>query len=100
MSSTSDKTSYPGTPAWSPDNAVYQATLVQSDGRNLLEWIDPQNGASRQESASLLAARVLHHLGLRSGPVRRAGVNGMHYWTTDGTASLRDITATLPSASH
>ncbi len=46
-----------------------------------------------QDSPSLLAARLLHRLGQRSGEVSSAGVNGMHYWTVDGGISLRDLGA-------
>jgi alkylated DNA nucleotide flippase Atl1 len=40
-----------------------------------------------------LAARILHHLGLKSGKVSSEGVNGMVYWTVNGEISLRDLGA-------
>jgi len=39
----------------------------------------------------VLAARLLHRLGERTGELSSAGVNGMNYWTVDGDVSLRDV---------
>jgi alkylated DNA nucleotide flippase Atl1 len=82
-----------GAPPWSTGESLYQATLVDGEGIRALEWVDPETGEPLQDSASLLAARILHRLGQRSGKLSSAGVNGMHYWTADGEISLRDLAA-------
>jgi len=78
-------------PPWSETQPLYTATLVGGDGVSTLDWDDPDTGQSLRESPSLLAARLLHRLGLRSGEISSAGINGMHYWTIDGQTSLRDL---------
>jgi hypothetical protein len=80
-----------GRTAWTLDESLYQATIINAEGIRSLEWTDPLTGATRQESPSLLAARLLHHLGERSGELTSAGINGMLYWTVDGEVSLRDL---------
>jgi alkylated DNA nucleotide flippase Atl1 len=76
---------------WSLDEPLYQATIINAEGIRSLKWIDPLSGEIRQESPSLLAARLLHHLGERSGELTSNGINGMLYWTVDGEVSLRDL---------
>jgi len=80
-------------PSWSLKEPLYQSTLVASEGNRNLEWTDPETGETLQDSPSLLAARLLHRLGLRTGELSSAGINGMHYWTIDGEISLRDLAA-------
>ena len=70
-----------------------QATLVSGEGNRTLEWTNPATGTKAQDSPSLLAARLLHLVGERTGEVSSAGINGMHYWTIDGEISLRDLGA-------
>jgi alkylated DNA nucleotide flippase Atl1 len=41
----------------------------------------------------LLAAIILHKLGLRRGDITSEGINGMNYWTIEGETSLRDLAA-------
>ncbi len=76
---------------WSLQEPLYQATLVSGEGNRTLEWTDPESGETSRDSPSLLAARLLHRLGHRSGELSSAGINGMHYWTVDGETSLRDL---------
>jgi methylated-DNA-protein-cysteine methyltransferase related protein len=64
---------------------------VSDEGIRSLEWTDPTTGETLQESPTLLAARLLHHLGARSGELTSAGVNGMICWTVDGQVTLRDL---------
>jgi alkylated DNA nucleotide flippase Atl1 len=73
------------------EESLYQATIVSAEGIRSLEWTDPASGETLQESPSLLAARLLHHLGMRSGELTSAGINGMIYWTVDGEVTLRDL---------
>jgi alkylated DNA nucleotide flippase Atl1 len=80
-----------GATPWTLDESVYQATIVSAEGIRSLQWTDPRTGETLQESPSLLAARLLHHLGERSGELTSAGINGMIYWTVDGEVSLRDL---------
>jgi alkylated DNA nucleotide flippase Atl1 len=80
-----------GAVPWSLEAPLYQATIINTEGIRSLEWTDPTSGETRQESPSLLAARLLHHLGERSGELTSAGINGMLYWTVDGEVSLRDL---------
>lgn len=82
-----------GAVPWSPKEPLYRAKLVSGEGNRTLEWTDPESGETSQDSPSLLAARLLHRLGQRSGELSSAGVNGMHYWTVDGEISLRDLGA-------
>ena len=72
---------------------LYQATLIGGEGNRTLQWTDPENGETLRDSPSLLAAKLLHRLGERTGKVSSAGINGMHYWTVDGEISLRDLGA-------
>ncbi|MGI8622543.1 MAG: MGMT family protein [Solirubrobacteraceae bacterium] len=78
-------------PAWSGENALFRAELVAAEGNRTMAWTDPDTGELLKDSPSRLAARVLHRLGLRTGELSSAGVNGMHYWTVDGETSLRDL---------
>jgi hypothetical protein len=78
---------------WSSQEPLYQATLVSGEGNRTLEWTDPESGETSRDSPSLLAARLLHRLGHRSGELSSSGINGMHYWTIDGETSLRDLAA-------
>jgi alkylated DNA nucleotide flippase Atl1 len=82
-----------GATPWSSAERLYQARIVSASGVRALEWTDPDTGETLQDSPSLLAARLLHRLGQRSGKLSSAGVNGMHYWTVDGDVSLRDLGA-------
>jgi alkylated DNA nucleotide flippase Atl1 len=82
-----------GAPAWSRNEPLYSATLVTGEGNRTLRWRDPSSGEEVEDSPSLLAARLLHRLGERTGEISSAGVNGMHYWTVDGEISLRDLGA-------
>ena len=82
-----------GAPQWTATEPLYRATLVSGEGNRTVAWTDPEDGAMLQDSPSLLAARLLHRLGVRSGELSSAGVNGMHYWTVDGEISLRDLGA-------
>ena len=79
--------------AWSTEEPLYSAVIATAEGVRTLRWRDPETGEERMESPSLLAARILHQLGLREGEVSSEGVNGMHYWTVDGEISLRDLAA-------
>jgi len=81
------------TPVWSKDEPLYRATVATSEGIRTLRWHDSETGEERSDSPSLLAARILHRLGLREGELSSAGVNGMSYWTIDGETSLRDLAA-------
>jgi hypothetical protein len=78
-------------PPASLDEPLYQATVVAGEGIRCLQWTEPETAESRQESPSVLAARLLHRLGERTGELSSAGVNGMNYWTVDGDVSLRDV---------
>jgi alkylated DNA nucleotide flippase Atl1 len=80
-------------PAWSEEEPLYRATLATVDGVRTLEWTDPETGETTLLSPSLLAATVLHRVGVRQGDVSSDGVNGMLYWTVDGETSLRDLAA-------
>ena len=81
----------PDATPWSLKEPLYRATIVSAEGIRTLEWTDPTTGETLQESPSLLAARVLHHVGARSGELTSAGINGMIYWTVDGEVTLRDL---------
>lgn len=83
----------PSSTPWSSKEPIYRATLITGEGNRTLEWTDPESGETTQDSPSLLASRLLHRLGQRSGELSSAGVNGMHYWTVDGEISLRDLGA-------
>ncbi len=80
-------------PSWTEDSPMYRATLITGDGNRNLQWTDPETDEPSLVSPSLLAAMILHRLGLRSGDVTSEGVNGMNYWTVDGETSLRDLAA-------
>ena len=71
-------------PGWDENEKPYRATIATDEGIRTLEWEDPTNSETRIESPSLLAARVLHYLGVRDGEISSNGINGMHYWTIDG----------------
>jgi alkylated DNA nucleotide flippase Atl1 len=81
------------TPAWSASELLYSAKLIANEGNRTMAWKDPQTGETLDASPSNLAARILHHLGIKSGEVSSEGVNGMHYWTVNGEISLRDLGA-------
>jgi alkylated DNA nucleotide flippase Atl1 len=78
---------------WTAKEPLYQATLITGEGNRTLEWTDPESGETTEDSPSLLASRLLHRLGQRTGELSSAGVNGMTYWTVDGEISLRDLGA-------
>jgi hypothetical protein len=59
---------------WTLEEPLYQAAIVSAEGIRSLEWTDPTTGETLQESPSLLAARLLHHLGARSGELTSAGI--------------------------
>ena len=80
-------------PIWSTTEPLYSAKLIASEGNRTMEWNDPSTGDVLEASPSNLAARILHHLGLKSGKVSSEGVNGMIYWTVNGEISLRDLGA-------
>ena len=81
------------TPPWSENEPLYRAELATGDGTRTLRWSDPDTGESELVSPSLLAARFLWRFEHREGPVSSEGINGMLYWTTDGTKTLRDLAA-------
>jgi alkylated DNA nucleotide flippase Atl1 len=89
-----------GATPWSSDQPLYRAKLIDGEGNKTLEWTDPENGETLRDSPSLLAARLLHRLGLRSGELSSAGINGMNYWTVDGEISLRDLGAEVGVLEH
>jgi len=70
---------------------LYGAVIERAEGIKTLRWTEPDTGVERVESPSLLAARVLHELGVREGEISSAGINGMHYWTIDGDKSLHQL---------
>jgi alkylated DNA nucleotide flippase Atl1 len=80
-------------PPWTKDEPLYSATIATSEGIRTLRWRDAETGEDHMDSPSLHASRILHRLGLRTGELSSAGVNGMHYWTVDGEISLRDLGA-------
>jgi len=78
-------------PAWSKGHPLYTATLIAAEGNRTLEWLDPDTAEPRLESASGVTAILLHRLGLKTGEISSAGVNGMSYWTVDGAISLQEL---------
>jgi alkylated DNA nucleotide flippase Atl1 len=78
-------------PAWRKGHPLYTAELIAAEGNRTLEWLDPDSGEFRQESASRVTAILLHRLGVKTGDISSAGVNGMIYWTIDGTISLQEL---------
>lgn len=79
-----------GKPTWSVDEPLYRARLISADGNKNLEWTDPNTDEVVLGSPSGLAAILLHELGLRD-EITSTGLNGMFYWTVDGTTTLRDL---------
>jgi alkylated DNA nucleotide flippase Atl1 len=82
-----------GGPPWTEESPMYRAKLITADGNRNLEWSDPETGELSLASPSLLAAIILHKLGLRRGDITSEGINGMNYWTIEGETSLRDLAA-------
>lgn len=78
-------------PEWTVSEPLYRAKLVAAEGNRTLEWTDPQSGVPEVLSASRIAAILLHRLGVRSGAISSDGINGMTYWTTDGTITLQEL---------
>ncbi len=78
-------------PPWRIGEPLFTAQLIAAEGNRTLEWLDPDSGEPRLESASRLAAILLHRLGTKTGEVSSAGINGMLHWTVDGRITLQEL---------
>jgi alkylated DNA nucleotide flippase Atl1 len=79
-------------PQWSPDEPMYQASVLGGSGVKTLSWAYPDAAHEQHESPSMLTARILAHFSGEENP-SSAGINGYMYWTTDGVTTLNSLAA-------